>query len=219
MTNRRKPIAAALLAAIAVGAASCASTYYATMEQFGVEKRDILVDRVKDARGEQAEAQQVFATALDEFKSLVDFDGGDLERNYDKLSASYGRAEKQANDVRARVKSVDDVGRRLFREWETELKQYSSPDLRAQSERQLTRTKLEFEALMSAMTRASGKMDPVLALYNDQVLYLKHNLNARAIASLESERVEIEQRIELLIAEMNESIAEADRFIANMATN
>ncbi|MEO0399505.1 MAG: DUF2959 domain-containing protein [Pseudomonadota bacterium] len=195
----------------------CASTYYSTMERFGLEKRDILVDRVKQARGEQTEAQEVFASALDEFRSLVNVDGGALERQYDKMNASYKRAEGQASDVRARIKAVNDVGRRLFREWEVELKEYSSADLRARSERQLFSTKNDFEDLMSAMNRAADKMDPVLALYNDQVLFLKHNLNARAISSLEMERTEIQNRVETLIEEMNESIAEADRFIESMS--
>ncbi|MGF1543527.1 MAG: DUF2959 domain-containing protein [Parvularculaceae bacterium] len=207
----------AALAMIAALVAGCATAYYSTLEQFGIEKRDVLVDRVKDARGEQAEAQKVFASALDEFRSLVEVDGGKLERRYDKLNASYKRADQQATDVRARIKSVNDVGRRLFREWETELKEYESADLKARSERQLTRTKSEFEDLMFAMNRAAEKMDPVLALYNDQVLFLKHNLNARAISSLDAERAEIESRVETLIDEMNAAIAEADAFIANLS--
>lgn len=210
------------LARIALGlavltTASCATAYYNTLEQFGIEKRDVLVDRVKDARGEQADAQKVFASALEEFRSLVAVDGGKLERKYDKLSASYERADKQASDVRARIGAVNDVGRRLFREWETELKQYESADLRIRSERQLIQTREQFEDLMVAMNRAADKMDPVLALYNDQVLFLKHNLNARAISSLELERAEIESRVEVLIDEMNAAIAEADSFIASMS--
>lgn len=206
----------ALIVAI-LAIAGCASAYYSTLEQFGVEKRDVLVNRVKDARGEQAQTQKVFASALDEFRSLVDVDGGNLERQYDKMSASYTRADKQAQEVRGRIKQVNDVGRRLFREWETELKEYESAELRVRSERQLTQTKTQFEDLMFAMNRAADKMDPVLALYNDQVLFLKHNLNARAITSLETERTEIEARVTTLIDEMNAAIAEADSFIESMS--
>ena len=206
----------ATLGILALALSACASAYYSTMESFGVEKRDILVDRVKEARGEQADAQVVFASALDEFRSLVIVDGGELEKKYDKLTLSYQRASKQADDVRTRIKSVDEVGKRLFREWNAELKEYSSPDLRARSERQLYETQSQFDDLMLAMNRAAEKMDPVLALYTDQVLFLKHNLNARAIGSLEAEATEIESRVTTLIEEMNEAIAEADRFIASM---
>ena len=44
----------AALVAIALSLTACASAYYGAMEKIGYEKRDILVDRVKDAREEQA---------------------------------------------------------------------------------------------------------------------------------------------------------------------
>lgn len=210
--NFRTLIIAAGLLAIT----GCASAYYGTLEKFGFEKRDILVDRVQDARGEQADAQVVFASALDEFRALIDIDGGNLEKQYDKLNASYERSKRQADDVRERITAVEDVGGRLFKEWRQELKLYDNADLRRRSEQQLQSTEGEYERLLVAMNRAADKMDPVLALYRDQVLFLKHNLNARAISSLEFERAEIEQRVETLINEMNDAIAEADAFIASM---
>lgn len=205
-----------LLCALALTASACATAYYGAMERFGFEKRDILVDRVQEARGEQADAQEVFASALDEFRALVSIDGGDLERQYDKLSASYDRSKSQATAVRTRIDAVEDVGGRLFKEWRQELKLYENADLRRRSEQQLAATERDYESLVAAMNRAADKMDPVLALYQDQVLFLKHNLNARAISSLEVERAEIEARVGALIAEMNDAIAEADAFIASM---
>ena len=204
------------LLSISVMIAGCASTYYEALERVGVEKRDILVDRVKDARGEQAEAQETFTSALEEFRSLVAVDGGELERQYDKMRISYENADKQAEKVRARITSVEDVGGRLFKEWEAELAQYESADLRRRSQAQLEATRVDYEQLVSAMNRAASKMDPVLSLYNDQVLFLKHNLNARAISALDLERTQIEQRVEALIEEMNAAIAEADAFIASL---
>ena len=205
-----------VIACAVVCVAGCASTYYSALESFGFEKRDILVDRVESARTEQAEAQETFTSALEEFRTVVSVDGGDVERHYDKLKASYERSAKQADQVRMRIKAVDDVGGRLFREWEEELKLYESPDLRRRSQTQLNATRGDYDNLLRAMNRAASKMDPVLALYQDQVLFLKHNLNARAISSLELERTQIEREVEALIAEMNAAIAEADAFIASM---
>ena len=59
-------------------------------------------------------------------------------------------------------------------------------------------------------------MDPVLAKLKDQVLFLKHNLNAQAIASLKSELVTVEGNIQSLIKDLNASIQEADSFIDSM---
>ena len=70
--------------------------------------------------------------------------------------------------------------------------------------------------LIGAMKRAERKIDPVLAAFRDQVLYLKHNLNAQAIASLQSELASIETDVAKLIKEMEASIKEADAFISSM---
>ena len=62
-------------------------------------------------------------------------------------------------------------------------------------------------------------MDPVLSAFQDQVLYLKHNLNAQAIVSLQGELVSIETDVAGLIKEMEASIKEADTFINSIEKN
>ena len=66
------------------------------------------------------------------------------------------------------------------------------------------------------MRTAESKMKPVLRAFNDQVLYLKHNLNAAAIASLQGTAVQIDKDVSALIADMEKSINEANAFVANM---
>jgi hypothetical protein len=56
-------------------------------------------------------------------------------------------------------------------------------------------------------------MDPVLTRLHDQVLFLKHNLNAAAIASLKGESANIQTDIGKLLDDMNAAIAQADKFI------
>jgi hypothetical protein len=124
--------------------------------------------------------------------------------------------EAEADRVRERIDSIEDVGGALFREWERELDAYTDPTLRSRSERQYRTTRARFDRVVEAMNRAAGRMDPVLDIYRDQVLFLKHNLNARAIASLDEEQVEIAERVEALIREMDLAIAEANNFIDQM---
>ncbi|MBB34217.1 MAG: DNA repair protein [Hirschia sp.] len=205
---------ATILAAPALG--GCASAYYSTMEQFGVEKRQILVDRVVMAAESQEEAKEEFADALEAFKAVVDFDGGELEKTYDKLKGEYEDADREADRVRTRVKDVQVVAKDLFKEWRKELDQYESAALRRDSEDLLVRTEARYGELEAKMLAASASMEPVLKLFSERVLYLKHNLNARAIAALGEESAQIEDDVEKLIANMERSIAEADAFIAEM---
>jgi hypothetical protein len=194
----------------------CSSTAIAVKESLGYAKREQLVDQVQEARDEQEEAKEQFATTLKEFKALTGFDGGDLEKTYDKLKREYDRSEKAAGDVRGRIAGIERVANALFREWEAELGQYSSESLRSASEAQLRDTRARYGDLISAMKNAEKRMDPVLAAFKDQVLFLKHNLNARAIASLDRTVLELEGEVDRLIAEMNASIAEANAFIEAM---
>jgi hypothetical protein len=194
----------------------CEKTYYKTMESMGYHKRDIMVDRVQDARNAQEEAKDQFESALEKFSSVLGFKGGDLEEKYERLKEEYEQSNDKADAVRKRIAAVEDVAEDLFVEWEEELNQYTSSSLKRSSARKLRDTKKKYAQLISAMKRAEKKIDPVLAAFQDQVLYLKHNLNAQAIASLQSELASIETDVARLIREMEVSIKEADAFISSM---
>lgn len=196
----------------------CSSAYYSTMEGLGIEKRDILVDRVEEARDAQDAASEQFASALEQFRSTVNFNGGDLEETYDRLNAEYEKSVAEADEVTVRINSVEKVAEDLFNEWEDELDQYSRADLRKNSASLLNHTRKRYKQLMTAMRRAENSMEPVLSAFKDQVLVLKHNLNARAIGALRSELDSIERDTATLIAQMQKSIAEANAFIESMET-
>lgn len=191
----------------------CQSTYYAALEQLGYHKRDLLVTRVKDARDSQEEAKEQFKSALEKFSSVLKFDGGALEGKYKELKAELQRSESSASGVHDRIAAVESVSEALFKEWEGELAQYTNENLRRESARQLNAARQRYTPLIRSMKRAESKIAPVLSAFRDQVLYLKHNLNAQAIASLQGELTAIETNIDTLIREMEAAISEADAFI------
>jgi hypothetical protein len=194
----------------------CQKAYYSTMEKFGVHKRDIMVDRVEEARDSQQAAKEQFRSALEQFSQVLNYKGGDLEDKYKTLQAAYDKSEARAAEVKKRIDAVEDVSGALFDEWQDELDQYTSKSLRRDSEKKLAQTRKQYDQLIKAMRRAEAKIDPVLNAFRDQVLYLKHNLNARAIASLQTELVGVESDIADLIKEMEKSIGEANSFIRAM---
>lgn len=207
---------AVTLLPLMIGLSSCNSTYYKTMEAFGVHKREILVDKVGEARDEQTEAKEQFQTALERFKDLTGFQGGDLEALYEKLSDEYEDCESEAKDVSSHIDAVEDVSEAMFDEWKKELSQYTDRDMRRQSERQLSETKDRCEDLIEVMRKAEKAMRPVLGAFKDRVLFLKHNLNAQAIASLQGNAAALESDIDKLVQQMEASIREANEFIESM---
>jgi len=196
--------------------AGCKSAYYGAWEKMGWAKRDILVSRVKDAKEEQEGAKKEFKSALEQFQSLTGFQGGDLEAKYKKLNSEYETCDSRANDVRKRIASVDSVAQDLFKEWTKELGEYDNADLKRSSEEKLRETRDRYNQMYTAMKNAESKMDPVLRAFKSQVLYLKHNLNAQAIASLQTQVVGIQGDVDKLIKDMDASINEANSFIGQL---
>ena len=205
-----------LLLALGLALSGCQTVYYEAMEKMGTHKRDILVDRVEEGKEAQEEARAQFSSAFDEFLAVSKVDMGDLKSAYDRIQDSFDRSEKRAKAVWDRIDSIKSVSKALFREWEKELDAYTNQDLRQSSEDQMNRTRIQYLKLIGTMETAAEKMNPVLDAFRDQTLYLKHNLNAQAIAALNQTSMGLRDDVNLLIQQMSVSIDEANAFIARM---
>jgi DNA repair exonuclease SbcCD ATPase subunit len=194
----------------------CTGVYYDAMERVGKHKRHILRDRVEAGREEQVEAQEQFQSAYERFVEASGYDGGELESVYNRLQGEFDRSEDKAEAVRDRIRSIEQVAGDLFGEWREEIDLIQSASLRRDSEASLRDTQRRYQQLIDAMKKAESKMAPVLTAFRDQVLYIKHNLNARAIASLSGSVREIEDDVSALLAEIRLSIQESERFIATL---
>lgn len=194
----------------------CQSAYYGAMEKVGYHKRDIMVDRVEDARESQKDAQQEFSSALEEMQALLNHDGGDLEKAYNKAKDEYESAQSAADNVTSRIDKVESVADALFEEWQDEIGEISKASLRRDSEAKLKETRRSYQQLLKTMRRAESKMAPVLTSMKDNMLYLKHNLNAQAIGSIKGEFASLQTDISSLIKEMEVSINESNKFIASL---
>lgn len=194
----------------------CSTVYYNGLEKIGIPKREVMVHRVEKARDTQEETKQQFKSALEQFTAVTNFKGGDLEATYNKLNGEFEASEKKAAEVEQRIADIEDVSNALFREWEAELDQYSNATLKQNSRQKLTLTKAHYQQLITAMRRAESKIAPVLDVFRDQVLYLKHNLNAQAIDSLKGQLVTVQSDVSTLVVAMEKSINEANAFIKTM---
>lgn len=204
------------LCCLAIALAGCESVKYSALEKVGIHKRDILIDRIEDTQEAQSDGQEQFQSALEQFRSVVAFDGGELERMYNKFNDEYEACEDAANDISEHIDSVESVASALFAEWQEELGQYQNAKLRRASERQLADTKQRYRQILGAMRQSERAVAPVLAILRDNVLFLKHNLNARAVGSLRGELANIDREVEQLTASMQRSITESQRFIDSL---
>lgn len=198
------------------GLTGCQSAYYSAMEKIGIPKRDIFIDRIEEAQEAQQEGAEQFKDALEQYKSVIAFDGGELESLYNKLNDEYESSVDAADNIRNRIDKVESVAEALFVEWQEELEQYTNQNFRRESEQQLKTTQRRYKNLLTAMRRAEKSLDPVLDTLRDNTLFLKHNLNARAISSLKGELGTISNNVSTLITAMEKAIQESDSFIKQL---
>ncbi|HPQ51580.1 MAG TPA: DUF2959 family protein, partial [Alphaproteobacteria bacterium] len=130
MKTQYQKTAVIILTGALFWAAGCQKAYYGTMEAFGKHKRDILVDDVTKARDAQNEAKEQFTSALEQFSSVVNFSGGQLEEKYETLNKEYKLSKSKAATVSKRIQDIRNVAEALFKEWENELDLYSSDSFR-----------------------------------------------------------------------------------------
>ncbi|MDF0533341.1 DUF2959 domain-containing protein [Shewanella yunxiaonensis] len=211
-----KILVSSTLMCLALMLGGCQSAYYGAMEKIGYHKRDIMVDRVKDAQESQQDAQKQFSSALEEMQALLHHDGGDLEQAYNNAKDEYESAQSAAERVSDRIDKVESVAEALFDEWQQEIGEISKSSLRQKSQSKLNQTQRSYQQMLKSMRRAESKMAPVLTAMKDNMLYLKHNLNAQTIASVKGEFTSLQTDISSLIKEMNRSIDESNKFIAHM---
>ncbi|AZN31368.1 DUF2959 domain-containing protein [Pseudoalteromonas sp. Xi13] len=213
---KKQTLLSASVLAITLTLSGCQSAYYSAMEKVGVHKRDILIDRVEETKDSQEESQEEFQSALERLTTLINFDGGELQDAYNQLNDDYESSLAAANEVSSNINKVEDVAEALFDEWSDELEQYKSASLKRESSKKLAATQRQFNQLLRSMRSAESKMEPVLSSLQDNVLYLKHNLNAQAVAAIKGEFTNLKRDIQVLMNDMNKSIADSNKFIEQM---
>jgi|YNPNPStandDraft_1061719.scaffolds.fasta_scaffold59159_1 ElaB/YqjD/DUF883 family membrane-anchored ribosome-binding protein len=181
----------------------------------GGDARKAFKDAVQTAKNSQHEAVNQFKDTYEELKNISGFQGGELEERYKILEGSYNRSLGKANDVRSRIKAVENAADKLFSQWNSEIKQMTNDELRRSSREKYCKCITNFDELWASLKRAEKSMDPVIDKFKELVLYVKHNLNAQAVASLKGEVEKIQLQVNNLISEMNAAVEEAERFIRN----
>ncbi|WAK03970.1 DUF2959 domain-containing protein [Methylobacter sp. YRD-M1] len=192
------------------------NVYYSARESIGDHKRTIVVSQVEQACVSLQDTRDEFQDALERFKSLVTVSETTLDHKYNLLNRQYQFCRAKSEAVSDRIRAIEDVSEALFIEWERELDEYTNRSLRNLSRQQLKAARQNYARLIKSMRRAEAKIQPVLLAFKDQVLYLKHNLNAQAIAALRHEFIEIGIDISQLIHAMEQTIAEANQFVSTL---
>jgi len=209
---RLSPTVSLLLALPLV--AGCASTETSYMILGGSKApQKPLVQTVVRAENETLEGRQSFKEAFLLFQRLSSPQAIDL----DKMQKDFERAMERCSDcaeaLDERIDSVREELDELVDDWSSELGSYSSDTLRAKSETMLKDNQARSQRVLQALERLQGRMQPVLAKLRDYALFFHHNLNPRAIATLEDTYRDFDSECRALEAEFDKAQTEIGTFL------
>ena len=140
----------------------------------------------------------------------------DLFDKYSKFKRAYDDCEYRVNELADSIENIEDVSRNMFDEWTDQLAEYTNQDLRRASETQRADTQRSYDVLIAATKSAERAIKPVHATFHDQVLFLKGNVNAEAIVTLQGQTAAVDADVAKLVVDLDAAIAAAEKFLEGM---
>jgi hypothetical protein len=191
----------------------CTSVYYQALEHNGIDKRDLLIERIDKVHNAQVAASEQFKRTLLTYRSVVLFQGSAVSERERQLRADLHASQLCARSVRYHLDGVAAVARDFFREWKKEIAQYKDVDAQRRAQASFQRTHDDYEVLYTELEETEARMGPALELLSDQILELEHrtkaNSDARALAK-------VEQRFDTLIAQIKRTNEHADQLVGRL---
>lgn len=212
MPRTLRIVALALLLSF-VGA--CRSTGKGSFLLFGGSgtPQENLVERVRGAQGEVSESREGFGAAFNLYQRLTAPQAVELDELSDDFADSIESCKARANDVAERVESVREEADALFKGWNEELARFSGEMLRKKSEAMMLDTQARAQRVLDALERVQARTQPVLLKLQDYALFFHHNLNARAIATLQDTYKDFDSEFRSLENEFGKAQAEITAFL------
>jgi chromosome segregation ATPase len=172
-----------------------------------------LVERVRGAQDEVTEAREDYDAAFTLYQRLTAPQAVELDELSDDFTDSIESCEDRAQDLAERVEGIRGEADTLFTGWNEELTQFSGELLRRKSEAMMLDTQARAQRVMDALERVQTRTQPVLLKLQDYALFFHHNLNARAIATLQDTYKEFDSEFRALQAELGKAEAEIETFL------
>ncbi len=193
--------------------ASCQGMHVAFLKFGSADRKEALIAEVRKVQELQYETEEDFVATMGLFRQLVEADAEQLEKLYGDLRDGVDDCQGDVEALEKRVASVESLATKLFEEWRAELELFTHPDVRVKSETMLEDTVERYARLREALLRSQQALEPVQAAFQDYVLFFNHNLNPRAIATLEDTYPRFIEDVTKLKGLVEEAVVETDEFV------
>ena len=133
-----------------------------------------------------AETKVQIGKTLAVYNSLGD-EGKDRRKLYKNLMKEMDNCDKRVEGVRKRTAEMNGAASMYFEERGKSVESIGSEDLRARGQARLEESKAEYAHILELGQAAGGDYQGFMAKLRDQVLFLGHDLNPDALASLDDD--------------------------------
>lgn len=165
------------------GCANLEATFFQPKDSLALV--DDLSDRIEEVHVASEVAKERMTAAVETLRSIVspDFRGDGLSAHAE-LTRAIEQSEEQAEVFRERVADMKDTAKELFDRWASDLEGFTNAEMRQHSQRRLEETRTRYQAIVAAVDPAQWSYDAVNRSLGDHALFLGHDFNRAAVASL-----------------------------------
>lgn len=192
---------------------SCTTVYYKSWELLGREKRDLLSSNIESLKGDQEDAKEEFSDVLERMRLEYVGEKQSLAETYSDLKSDYDDIKDEVDDVTSRLNRVDALAKALFKEWLVEANEFDSTEYRRKSLAKRGQTMRSFNKYMKSTRKIEAGMNQSLKALQDEVIFLKHNLNSQIVSQFNVKLANIEKDMEKIIVKIEKSIQGTDSYI------
>ncbi len=187
--------------------------YYSAMDKVGYERREILADRLQDARASQLEAKEQLGRALSSLRRIDTVPVSGLEDLHADLKHQAGDTKDALNDLRSNIASVDSVARSMFSQWGDDLARINDDTVRRQSAAKMRETQQDYNQLSASLRDTEHRLANVVPALQDQVIVLETSLRAGIRPGKTATLQEVRDQVSSLIEDLQGSIDRTQHFI------
>lgn len=191
---------------VAVGGASCANleaTFFEPKDSMALV--DDLSERIEEVHVATEVSKERMNAAVEALRSMTSSDfRGDALVAHAELTRSIESSEEQAETLRDHVTEMKDTASELFERWAQDLEGFTNAEMRQSSQKRLEDTRTRYQTIVAAVDPALWSLDAVNRDLRDHALFLGHDFNKSAVASvrpgveaLGKQRTELDGRLAL----------------------
>jgi len=141
------------------------------------------------------DAELARSTVKDAVAALEGIAGGELGQDPAATYAAFierlEQSEHQAEQLRDSIDPMDANAKRVFKQWATDLREFTSPSLLKRSEARMEATQERYNKVSESAERAHEALVTVNKAMRDHALFLGHDLNAESLEAVKGDVAEM----------------------------